>query len=50
MRREYQKLVAMSLNKGVGYRSNLGMNWNELALKSERMAAHSAAGGHGGPF
>ncbi len=44
MRREHQKVVAMSLNKGVGYRSNQGMIWNEIAMKSERMAAHSATG------
>lgn len=44
MRREHQKVVAMSLNEGVGYRSNQGMIWNELAMKSERMAAHSATG------
>ncbi len=35
MRREHQKVVAMSLKKGVGYRSNQGMIWNELAMKSE---------------
>jgi hypothetical protein len=44
MRREHQKVVAMSLDEGVGYRSNQGMIWNEIALKSERMAAHSATG------
>jgi hypothetical protein len=44
MRREHQKVVAMSLDEGVGYRSNQGMIWNEIAMKSERMAAHSATG------
>ncbi len=44
MRREHQKVVAMSLNEGVGYRSNQGMIWDELALKSERMPTHSATG------
>ena len=44
MRREHQKMVAMSSNEGVGYRSDQGMIWNEQAMKSERMAAHSAAG------
>jgi hypothetical protein len=44
MRREHQKVVAMSLDEGVGYRSNQGMIWKELAMKSERMAAHSATG------
>ena len=44
MRREHQKVVAKNLDEGVGYRSNQGMIWNELAMKSERMAAHSATG------
>jgi hypothetical protein len=44
MRREHQKVVAMGLNEGVGYRSNQGMIWNEIAMKSERMASHSATG------
>jgi hypothetical protein len=44
MRREHQKVVAMSLNEGVGYRSNQGMIWDELARKSERMATHSSTG------
>jgi hypothetical protein len=48
MRREHQKVVAMSLDEGVGYRSNQGMIWNEIALKSERMAAHSATGAMAG--
>ncbi len=41
---QHQKLVAMSLDEGAGYRSNQGMIWNELAMKSERMATHSATG------
>jgi hypothetical protein len=44
MRREHQKVVAMSLDEGIGYRSNQGMIWDELALKSERMAVHSSTG------
>ena len=44
MRREHQKVVAMSLDEGAGYRSNQGMIWDELALKSERMAVHSSTG------
>ncbi len=44
MRREHQKVVAMSLDVGAGYRSNQGMIWNEIATKSERMATHSATG------
>jgi hypothetical protein len=42
MRREHQKTVTMSLKRGGGYRSSQGMIWNEIALKSERMATHSA--------
>ena len=38
MRREHQKEVAMSLDEGVGYRSKQGMIWDELTMKSERMA------------
>jgi hypothetical protein len=41
MRREHQKTVTMSLKRGGGYRSSQGMIWNEIALKSERMATHS---------
>jgi hypothetical protein len=33
---------AMSLKEGVGYRSNQGMIWDDLALNSDRMAVHSA--------
>jgi hypothetical protein len=44
MRREHQKVVAMNLDDGVGYRSNQGMIWNEISMKSERMAAHSETG------
>lgn len=44
MRREHQKVVAMSLNEGVGYCSNQGMIWDELAMKSERIAVHSSTG------
>lgn len=41
IRREHQKAVSMSLNKGVGFRSSQGMIWNEIAMKSERMATPS---------
>jgi hypothetical protein len=41
LRREHQKAVSMSLNKGVGFRSSQGMIWNEIAMKSERMATPS---------
>jgi len=44
MRLKNQKAVAMNLKEGIGYRSNQGMIWNDLALKSERMAIHSATG------
>ena len=44
MRREHQKVVASSLDAGIGYRSNQGMIWDELAMKSERMAVHSKTG------
>jgi len=44
MRREHQKVVAMSLDERIGYRSNQALILNELAMKSERMAAHSATG------
>jgi hypothetical protein len=44
MRLKNQKAVAMNLKEGIGYRSNQGMIWNDLALKSERMAVHSETG------
>lgn len=34
----------MNLKEGAGYRSNQSMIWNDLALKSERMAVHSETG------
>jgi hypothetical protein len=44
MRYSNQRNVAMNLKEGIGFRSDQGMIWNELALKSERMAVHSATG------
>jgi len=44
LKREHQARVAFSLAKGAGYRSDQGMIWNELAMKSERMATPSATG------
>jgi hypothetical protein len=44
MRLKNQKAVAMNLREGIGYRSNQGMIWNDLALKSERMAVNSETG------
>jgi hypothetical protein len=44
MRVKNQRAVAMNLKGGVGYRSDQGMIWDELAMKSERMVAHSATG------
>ncbi len=44
MRRDHQEFVAMSLKEGRGYQSNQGMIWDELAMKSERMAVHSKTG------
>jgi len=44
MRLKSQRAVAMNLREGVGYRSNQGMIWNDLALKSDRMGVHSATG------
>ena len=44
MRRVHQKVVAMSLEMGAGFRSDQGMIWDELALKRERMAVHSSTG------
>jgi hypothetical protein len=41
LRREKQKKVAESLNRGAGYRSDQGEIWNELAAKQARMAVHS---------
>ncbi len=44
MRRAHQEFVAHSLKEGRGYQSNQGMIWDELAVKSERMAVHSQTG------
>ncbi|MGD0625698.1 MAG: DUF6569 family protein [Thermodesulfobacteriota bacterium] len=44
MRLKNQRAVVMNLKEGAGYRSNQSMIWNELALKSERMAVHSSTG------
>ena len=44
LRCKNQRSVAINLRDGIGYRSDQGMIWDELALKSERMATHSATG------
>ncbi len=44
LRLKHQREVAMSLDEGIGYRSNQGMIWSELAAKSDRMAVHSSTG------
>ncbi len=44
LRCKNQRSVAMNLQEGIGYRSDQGMIWDELALKSERMAVHSSTG------
>jgi hypothetical protein len=44
IRLKSQRAVAMNLKEGVGYRSNQGMIWDDLALKSDRMAVHSTTG------
>jgi hypothetical protein len=44
MRLKNQRAVAMNLKEGSGYRSDQGMIWDELVLKSDRMAVHSATG------
>jgi len=44
MRLKNQKAVAKNLKEGIGYRSNQGMIWNDLALKSECMPVHSETG------
>jgi hypothetical protein len=41
IRLKSQRAVAMNLKEGAGYRSNQGMIWDDLALKSHRMAVHS---------
>jgi hypothetical protein len=44
LRLKNQREVAMNLKEGIGYRSDQGMIWDELALKSERMKVHSPTG------
>ena len=44
LRCKNQREVAMNLKEGMGYRSNQGMIWDELALKAERMKAYSPTG------
>jgi hypothetical protein len=44
IRLKSQRAVAMNLKEGAGYRSNQGMIWNDLDLKSHRMAVHSETG------
>jgi hypothetical protein len=38
LKREYQKNVACSLERGAGYRSDQGMIWNEIEEKARRIA------------
>jgi len=40
LRLKNQREVAMNLKEVIGYRSDQGMIWDELALKAERMKAH----------
>jgi hypothetical protein len=44
IRREKQKMVAESLNRGSGYRSDQGQIWEELAEKRSRMSINSPTG------
>ena len=44
LRFKNQREVAVNLKEGIGYRSNQGMIWGELALKAERMKAYSPTG------
>ncbi len=44
MKRENQRNVAFSLERGAGYRSDQGEIWNELAAKQARMSTHSQTG------
>ena len=44
LRREKQKKVAESLNRGSGYRSDQGEIWNDLAEKQARMSINSPTG------
>jgi len=44
LRREKQKRVAESLNRGSGYRSDQGEIWDGLAAKQARMSVHSQTG------
>ena len=44
LRCKNQRSVAINLRDGIGYRSDQGMIWDELALKAERMKAHCPTG------
>jgi hypothetical protein len=44
LRLKNQRAVAMNLKEGIGYRSDQGMIWDELALKAERMKAYCPTG------
>ncbi len=46
MRCKNQRAVAMCLGEGSGYRSDQGMIWDELAMKSERMKVHDLVKSH----
>ena len=44
MKRENQRNVAFSLERGAGYRSDQGMIWNEIEEKARRMKVKSSTG------
>lgn len=44
LRKEHQKKVAESLNRGTGYRSDQGMIWDEIEEKARRMKVKSSTG------
>jgi len=44
LRCKNQRSVAVNLRDGIGYRSDQGMIWDELALKAERMNTHCPTG------
>jgi hypothetical protein len=44
LRHNNQRAVAMNLKEGIGYRSDQGMIWDELALKAARMKTHCPTG------
>jgi hypothetical protein len=50
LRHKNQRSVAMNLKKGIGYRSYLGMIWDDIAAKAARNEGEVLNRGHGGPF